>query len=89
MKILVVDDDPTDLKLASEVLGFDGHSILKVVRAKTVLQLIRETPPDLILMGIALPGMDGRTLTRLLKADPVTRHIPILAPTAFAMKGDD
>jgi CheY-like chemotaxis protein len=88
-RILVVDDNPTNLKLVSDVLEFDGYQILKAVDAEAAQNLIRESLPDLILMDIALPGMDGLTLTRLLKNDPRTRHVTIVALTAFAMKGDD
>jgi CheY-like chemotaxis protein len=87
--ILVVDDNSTNRKLVSDVLGFEGYRILQAGDAESAQDLIRSTPPDLILMDIALPGMDGLTLTRLLKADETTRHIVIVALTAFAMKGDD
>ena len=88
-RILVVDDNPTNLKLASEVLEAEGHEILRAVNAEEAIAVIAKTPPDLILMDIALPGMDGLTLTRQLKADPATRHIVVVALTAFAMKGDE
>jgi two-component system, cell cycle response regulator DivK len=88
-RILIVDDNPTNLKLASDVLGFDGYEILNASDAESAQEIIRSTPPDLILMDIALPGMDGLTLTRLLKAGEATRHIVVVALTAFAMKGDD
>jgi CheY-like chemotaxis protein len=87
--ILVVDDNSTNRKLVSDVLEFDGYRILQASDAESAQEIIRSTPPDLILMDIALPGMDGLTLTRLLKADENTRHIIIVALTAFAMKGDD
>lgn len=87
--ILVVDDNKTNLKLVSDVLEFDGYRILKASDAEAAQAIIRSTPPDLILMDIALPGMDGLTLTRQLKADGATKHIIIVALTAFAMKGDD
>src|SRR5438128_1124048 len=87
-RILVVDDNPTNLKLASELLEFDGYTVLKAADAERALLMVRESPPDLILMDIALPGMDGLTLTRQLKADDTTRRIPIIALTAFAMVGD-
>ena len=87
--ILVVDDNSTNRKLVSDVLGFDGYRILEAGDAEVAQEIVRKTPPDLILMDIALPGMDGLTLTRLLKASDATRHIIIVAVTAFAMKGDD
>jgi CheY-like chemotaxis protein len=88
-RVLIVDDNKTNLKLASDVLGLGGYEILKASDAESAQEIIRQTPPDLILMDIALPGMDGLTLTRLLKADESTRHIVVVALTAFAMKGDD
>jgi CheY-like chemotaxis protein len=88
-RILIVDDNPVNLKLAASVLEFAGYEIVAAVDANQALDVIRQTPPDLILMDIGLPGMDGFTLTRQLKADPVTRHIGIVALTASAMKGDD
>jgi CheY-like chemotaxis protein len=88
-RILVVDDNPTNLKLVSDVLEFDGYRILTATDAEAAQDVIKTSLPDLILMDIALPGMDGLTLTRLLKADEGTRHIVIVALTAFAMKGDD
>jgi CheY-like chemotaxis protein len=86
---MVVDDNPINLKLASDVLEFAGYEILKATDAEEALALIQRTQPDLILMDIALPGMDGLSLTRKLKADPDTRGIRIVALTAFAMRGDD
>jgi two-component system cell cycle response regulator len=87
--ILVVDDHPTNLKLACDLLEFEGYRILKSPNAKEAIEIIERCPPDLILMDIALPGMDGLTLTRQLKADVKTRHIPIVVLSAFAMKGDE
>jgi CheY-like chemotaxis protein len=89
LRILIVDDNKTNLKLASDVLAFDGYEILNAIDAESAQEIIRNTTPDLILMDIALPGMDGLTLTRLLKADEATRNIVVVALTAFAMKGDD
>jgi len=88
-RILVVDDNPTNLKLASDLLECEGYHILKAVDAEEAQLVIQRTPPDLILMDIALPGMDGLALTSKLKADEKTRHIIIVALTAFAMRGDD
>jgi CheY-like chemotaxis protein len=87
--ILVVDDNPTNLKLVSNVLEFEGYNVLKAGDAEEAQELIKTFPPDLILMDIALPGMDGLTLTGRLKANEATQHIVIIALTAFAMKGDE
>jgi len=88
-RILVVDDNRTNLKLVSDVLEFDGYQILKAIDAESAQEVIKSNAVDLILMDIALPGMDGLTLTRLLKTDKMTEHIPVVALTAFAMKGDN
>ena len=88
-KILVVDDNPTNLKLAADVLECAGYDVLKATDAEMALVVINAGLPDLILMDIALPGMDGLTLTRQLKATPRTKHVRVIALTAFAMKGDD
>jgi len=88
-RILVVDDNPINLKLVGDVLEFDGYSVLRAATAEEALRVIEQTPPELILMDIALPGMDGLTLTRKLRDDAATRKIRIVALTAFAMKGDD
>jgi len=88
-RILIVDDNKTNLKLASDVLAFGGYEILNASDAESAQQIIETSRPDLILMDIGLPGMDGLTFTRLLKADEATRHIVIVALTASAMKGDD
>lgn len=87
--LLVVDDHPTNLKLVSDLLEFEDYEVLRAVDGETAQEMIRLTPPDLVLMDLALPGMDGLTLTRLLKADPKTRHIIVVALTAYAMKGDE
>lgn len=88
-RILIVDDNPVNLKLAAHVLEWSGCKVGKAVDAEQALEMILADPPDLILMDLALPGMDGLTLTRKLKADPERRHIRIVGFTAFAMKGDE
>jgi CheY-like chemotaxis protein len=88
-RILVVDDNPTNLKLAVDVLQCAGYQVFEAEDAENAIVVIQQKRPDLVLMDIALPGMDGLSLTRKMKADPATRHICIVALTAFAMKGDD
>lgn len=87
--ILIVDDNPVNLKLVSHVLESAGFVTEQAVDAEQAQRLLEQGVPDLILMDIGLPGMDGLSLTRLLKADPRLKAIPVIAVTAFAMKGDD
>lgn len=86
--ILVVEDNPANMKLARVVLEKAGHTVLAAGEGEAGVQLAREHAPDLILMDVQMPGMDGLTATGILKGDPQTRGIPIIALTAFAMKGD-
>jgi two-component system, cell cycle response regulator DivK len=88
-RILVVDDHPANLRLATEVLAGAGYDVLKAADAEEALAILEQTPIDLILMDISLPGMDGLELTRRLKADASTRQLCIVALTALAMRGDD
>ena len=87
--VLIVDDHPVNLKLVSAVLESEGYHVLKAADAEEAQTILAQTQPDLILMDLALTGMDGLTLTRQLKADPATRAIRIIALTASAMKGDE
>jgi CheY-like chemotaxis protein len=88
-RILIVEDNPVNLKLTADVLQAGGYEVDKAADAEHAQELLAHTTPDLILMDIALPGIDGLTLTRRLKADAKLRHVPVLAITAFAMKGDE
>ena len=86
--ILVVDDNPINLKLVADLLAFEGYRMLKAVDGEEAAHRVQEDPPDLILLDVDLPGIDGLTLTRRLKGDARTADIIIVALTAFAMKGD-
>jgi CheY-like chemotaxis protein len=88
-RILVVDDNPTNLKLAADVMEMEGYTVDRAMDGEQALSSIQSHMPDLILMDVALPKADGLTLTRQLKASGATRHIPIIAMTAFAMRGDE
>ena len=87
--ILVVEDNETNMKLSTFLLESADYTVLAAGTAEIGLTLARERRPDLILMDIQLPGMDGLQATALLKADAATRHIPVIALTALAMKGDE
>jgi two-component system, cell cycle response regulator DivK len=87
-RILIVEDNPANMKLATLLLHKAGHTALCAVDAETGLTLARAERPDLILMDVQLPGMDGLAATALLKNDPATAAIPVIALTAMAMKED-
>jgi two-component system cell cycle response regulator DivK len=88
-KVLVVEDNPANMTLATFLLQSAGHTVLSARDAETGLALARVEQPDLVLMDIQLPGMDGLEATALLKSDPSTRAIPVVALTALAMLGDE
>lgn len=88
-RILVVEDNPANMKLAVFLLESAGHAVLSAVDAEAGLALARVERPDLILMDIQLPGIDGLEAIALLKRDDATRAIPVIALTALAMKGDE
>ncbi|MFB3301708.1 MULTISPECIES: response regulator [unclassified Pseudomonas] len=87
-EILIVEDNEANMRLARLLLVNAGHSVLWAADAETGLTLARDKQPALILMDIQLPGMDGLAATLLLKQDPLTAHIPVIALTAMAMKED-
>lgn len=87
--ILIVDDNPANIKLLQFILSSRGYDVHTAGNADEALTDIAARKPRLILMDIQLPGMDGLTLTRRLKADPATSDIAIIAATAYAMKGDE
>ena len=88
-RVLVVEDNASNLTLSTFLLESAGHAVLSASDAESGLALARTEQPDLILMDIQLPGMDGLQATALLKGDPATREIPVIALTALAMKGDE
>ena len=88
-KILVIEDNALNLKLVRSLLMLEDYEVVEAVNAETGIQLAKEQHPDLILMDIQLPGMDGLSATRQLKADPEVTEIPIVALTAYAMLGDE
>ena len=86
--ILIVEDNPRNLKLIRDVLQFQGYATLEAETGEAGMTLALERRPALILMDVQLPGMDGSTAMKALKADASTQRIPIIAMTALAMKGD-
>ncbi len=87
--ILIVEDDPKSLKLFQSLLQVNGYETLEASDGRRGVELAKEKKPDLILMDVQLPRMDGLKATRALKKDEETKDIPIAALTAYAMKGDE
>jgi len=88
-RILVVDDNATNLKLFTYLLGSPAHEVRTATDAREALDVLASFRPDLILMDIQLPDIDGLELTRQLRESPLTRDTTIVAVTAYAMKGDE
>jgi len=86
--ILIIEDNLLNLKLASHLLEANGFVIFSAPAAAEGLRMALEKLPDLVLMDLGLPGMDGLCATKKLKAHPATRHLTVVGLTAHAMKGD-
>ena len=86
--ILIVEDEPKNLKLLRDLLRVSGYTTIEATDGEQGVELAKARKPDLILMDIQMPVMDGLEATRILKADATTKNIPVLALTSYAMKGD-
>ncbi len=87
--VLIVEDSVLNMKLFNDLLEAHGYATLQTGCGREALALAREHSPDLIVMDIQLPEVSGLEVTRWIKEDAGTRHIPVIAVTAFAMKGDE
>lgn len=88
-KILIVEDNPMNMELATDLLEASGYVVIQAGTAEEGIGLARAESPDLILMDISLPGMDGLEAAGVLKQDPATKGINVVALSALAMKGDE
>src|SRR5262245_44830285 len=88
-RILVAEDDVDNRRIVAKRLSLDGYEMLEPVDGGAAIDLARAERPDLIIMDLALPQVDGWEACRTLKRDPLTADIPIIALTAFAMRGDE
>jgi CheY-like chemotaxis protein len=88
-RVLVVEDNPLNLELVTDLLQAAGFIVCPANTAEEALRSARELSPDLVLMDLSLPGLDGLAATRALRADLATHHLTIIALTAHAMKGDE
>ena len=88
MTVLIVDDNDTNRKLCRAILEQSGYQTREAANGREGLQVVRVEMPELILLDMQMPVMDGLETLKRLKADPATRSIPVVALTSFAMKGD-
>jgi CheY-like chemotaxis protein len=86
--ILVIEDNKLNMKLVKELISIGKYRMLEANDAESGIQQIREQRPDLVLMDIQLPGMDGLSATKIIKEDPALKDIPIIGLTSYAMQGD-
>ena len=87
-RILVVEDNPKNLKLVRDVLQYCGYEVVEATTGEDGVRLAREVRPDLILMDLQLPGIDGAETLRQIRQDGHMRTVPVVAVTAFAMDDD-
>jgi len=88
-KVLIVEDNELNMKLFNDLLEAQGYAVLQTRDGLSALDITRQNMPDLILMDIQLPEVSGIEVTKWLKEDDQLKHIPVIAVTAFAMKGDE
>jgi two-component system, cell cycle response regulator DivK len=88
-RVLIVEDNELNMKLFNDLLEANGYGTIQTRSGVEAVELVRQHKPDLILMDIQLPEVSGLEVIRWLKDDEATRHIPVIAVTAFAMKGDE
>ncbi|MCC7212703.1 MAG: response regulator [Candidatus Brocadia sp.] len=87
--VMVVEDNEKNRKLVRVVLKSKGYNVIEATTGEEALNILKNQKPNIILMDIQLPGIDGLTLIKQIKADAATKEIPIIAVTAYAMKGDE
>lgn len=87
--VLIVDDNPMNLKLERTLLELENYKVLTAKNAEDALETLKSFQPQLIVMDLQMPGMDGVELTRKLKADPKTKMIKVLLLTSYAQMGDE
>lgn len=88
-RILVVEDNPLNLKLVRDVLGAAGYDVVAATSGEEGIRVAEERPPDLVLMDLQLPGIDGAETMRQLRRGPLDADVPVVAVTAFAMPEDE
>ncbi len=88
-RILVIEDQEDNRQIIRDLMSANGYELIEAVTGEQGLEMVARERPDLILMDIQLPGIDGYEVTRRIKADPKFRSIPVIAVTSYALSGDD
>ena len=88
-RVLIIEDNPLNLELVRDILTAEGYEVLEAVDGPSGVAVAAAERPELILMDLQLPGLDGLQATAQIRTDPALRGVPIVAVTAHAMKGDD
>jgi two-component system cell cycle response regulator DivK len=89
MRILLIEDQEDNRRIVRDLLTANGYELIEAATGEDGLALTEKKRPDLVLMDIQLPGLDGYEVTRRLKGNPSLKHIPIIAVTSYALSGDD
>jgi two-component system cell cycle response regulator DivK len=87
--VLLVEDNPHNRKIFSGMLSHAGFRVVEAIDGNEALVKVTSEKPDLVLMDLSIPGIDGRECTRRIKSDPATKQLPVIALTAHAMRGDE
>lgn len=87
-KILVVEDNAVNLELFMDLIRMGGHDCIHSTKGEDVLDIVKREKPDLLLLDIQLPGIDGMEVGKILRSDEETKYLKVIALTAYAMKGD-
>lgn len=87
-RILLVEDNPMNRRVVEFLLKAEGYTVIEASDGQEALEMLKTMVPDLVLMDLQLPGLDGFSATRSIKSNPATKDVPVVALTAYAMSGD-
>ncbi len=88
-KVMVIEDNPINMQLFTDILDASGYDTISITDARIAVENIKKHKPNLVLTDIQMPNISGLDLVKIIKKDEEIKHIPVIAITAFAMKGDE